>query len=133
MRDGKPIWHSPKLKVASGQTHFDWSNDLSACTSVFWNTGVPITIKAFLSDNPVEAAVFAGAAGATVGAGTGALFGGVIAGVLSGGLGAPTGALIGGAIGGAVGGAGLAATGAISAEDTVVFEKTFTIMTSFLF
>lgn len=121
--DGKLNWISPKKKVLPGQTHFEWPNDFSACSSFFWSPKTPITVKAFFSDDALEAAAVGGAIGVAGGATSGALIGGIVAGAISGGIGAPVGALIGAAIGGAAGGAGGIATGAISAEDKLVFEK----------
>lgn len=125
LKDGKPIWYSTKRKIIAGETHFDWPNDPSAYCSMLWSPDSTITIKVFLSDEPIEAALSAGAVGVAGGAGAGALIGGTLAGLFSGGLGAPAGAIIGAAIGGAIGGTGGVTVGAIAAKDTLAFEKHF--------
>jgi hypothetical protein len=120
--DGKPVWISPKNKVVFNQTRFEWPNTLNSTAVLLWAKNSHVSVRVFLSDDTVEASASAAGVGAAGGAGLGALIGGVAAGVFTGGFGAPVGALIGAAIGGGTGAVAGVATGALSANDRILFE-----------
>lgn len=120
--DGTPVWVSPKQRVIRNQTRFEWPATQASNAALLWEKGNKISMRVFLSDNKLEATVSGAGIGAAGGAGAGALIGGIAAGVFTGGLGAPAGALIGAAIGGGAGATAGVATGALSANDRIVFE-----------
>lgn len=120
--NGKPVWNSPKQTRAQNQNRFEWPDDSSSIATLLWENGNTVSVRVFLSDDKLQATASAAAVGTAGGAGGGALIGGILAGVFTGGLGAPAGAAIGAAVGGGVGLIGGGATGAISANDRIVFE-----------
>ncbi|GEM_PF-2080562 len=120
--DGKPVWISPKQKLIINQTRFEWPNVPESTAVFLWKKNTNVSVRVFLSDDKTEAFAIDASLGAGAGAGAGALIGGTLAGIFTGGLAAPAGALIGAAIGGGAGAVAGGATGALSANDRILFE-----------
>ncbi len=123
--DGRVLWISPKKKFVKGEKHIDWPNGSASTCGIFWEPGMPVTLKVFASDDETDAVVRAGIVGASTGAGVGAVLGGLL-GAFGGPLApatVPLGVGIGAAIGGGVGATTGGMVGKMAATDHLLVEK----------